>query len=119
MKGRKRGFSQSSRLGLNTFSRTTLQVCNWAWGGDCVGSEKTGQRQLLLPINDSSFCRRRVGKGAPLATAAQRSLWDGSQVRPKARARLRLQLDDLSGLQDGGRADVTGTLLLITRTRLA
>ena len=29
------------------------------------------RRQLLLPINDNYFCRRRVSKGAPLATAAE------------------------------------------------
>jgi hypothetical protein len=29
------------------------------------------RRQLLLPIDDNYFCRRRVSKGAPLATAAE------------------------------------------------
>ena len=28
------------------------------------------RRQLLLPLNDNYFCRRRVSKGVPLATAA-------------------------------------------------
>ena len=31
----------------------------------------------------------------------QRSLWDGSHVRPNAHARLLLQLDDLTGYTDG------------------
>jgi hypothetical protein len=31
---------------------------------------EAARRQLLLPISDNYFCRRRVGKGAPLATAA-------------------------------------------------
>ncbi len=29
------------------------------------------RRQLLLPLNDNYFCRRRVSKRAPLATAAE------------------------------------------------
>jgi integrase len=29
------------------------------------------RRQLLLPMDDNYFCRRRVSKGAPLATAAE------------------------------------------------
>ena len=29
------------------------------------------RRQLLLPVSDNYFCRRRVGEGAPLATAAE------------------------------------------------
>jgi pSer/pThr/pTyr-binding forkhead associated (FHA) protein len=31
----------------------------------------SARRQLFLPINDNYFCRRRVSKGAPLATPAE------------------------------------------------
>ena len=33
--------------------------------------DQGARRQLLLPLNDNYFCRRRVSKRAPLATAAE------------------------------------------------
>ncbi|MCC6197040.1 MAG: hypothetical protein IT518_21505 [Burkholderiales bacterium] len=38
-----------------------------------VASSPFARRQLLLPVNDNYFCRRRVGESSALATAAQLS----------------------------------------------
>ena len=50
----------------------------------------------------------------------QRSLWDGSQERPNAHARLLLQLDDLPGYTTAAApSTIARAVPLITRTRLA
>jgi hypothetical protein len=38
---------------------------------DRPGALGGARRQLLLPMDDNYFCRRRVSKGAPLSTAAE------------------------------------------------
>ncbi len=42
---------------------------SWSWlrSRPSIGA----RRQLLLPVSDNYFCRRRVGKGVPLSTAAE------------------------------------------------
>ena len=61
------GVSQSTRVQLRLFKRSTDSSGN----AEQAGIDAIARRQLLLPINDNYFCRRRVSKGAPLATAAE------------------------------------------------